>query len=88
MADIDLINHSQKRTLNKEKCPAISFNGPFKLIPTHKIPFSSTSSFNCELWLAWNNFKWFMSYNIRTIQTYIICCVAISLSPLYRLLNL
>lgn len=27
------MNHRNKRTLNKEKCPSIRFNGPFKLIP-------------------------------------------------------
>lgn len=73
MADILLINHRQKRTLNKEKCPAILFNGPFKLIPTRKIPFLRV--FFSGLWLARNIFKWFMSY-YNTIQTYIICCVA------------
>lgn len=62
IADTKRINHTQKWTLNKEKCRAILFNGPFKLILTHKKPFASIFS---SFWLwhcGW--LERFMNYYI------------------------
>lgn len=57
------------------------FNGPFKLIPTHKIPFLDTHSLSLRIFAglahavgASEYFKWFMSY-YNAIQTYIISAI-------------
>lgn len=47
------------------------FNGPFKLIPTHKIPFLDIRSLSVLRLALEEYFKWFMSY-YNAIQTYII----------------
>jgi hypothetical protein len=64
------------------------FNGPFKLIPTHKIPFLDNSLPNKFLLVsaafvvgASEYFKWFMSY-YNAIQTYIISAFPLRVVPL------